>query len=669
MITNIKLKQRALQVTLLFGFTIVNTLIMYQMGECKCNAGAFKFWFVLMYFPSIILSFSIGEFYKKQNLILKKIIFRHFYIVLLLSIYSLFLIWYFPQKYSMNMITGFWHGPIYDRLIETDYNLLYSRGLHILLGIVLFFLAHFKSKKISKTTVNIIILCCFLITESESNRVGNYLLKDNFPIKLSGTCVDLYTTSKKEKTYHLELLKQADYHCEDLKKQLHLNLDKKVSVFSYQSYSQKKLIFGAAETDVCDVKNIGIHINEESLPHSSLRHELVHALLAKDGFYGLGFHPNMSFTEGIASALAPGFSSQSLHELAASAIKTLKITKASDFFGNHFWTYSGRSSYTIAGSFWRYLLDKGEQESILKMYSGKSPNWKHQKSIQEHQDHWFHFMNQLDISNSEIYAEKIFNTPSPFHSQCIHSKNTLRKNNKNPYDKFRQPHNWDLSKYPQWSDQFSKNDLHLQRKKILRKKIPAITELIRLQSQKIKTIDDIVYSLDMIDTLMKQKKVNIALQSLKSLYEQTKSKFIGNALKRKIIARFYIMSFFTPEQSQKWMKYLSAGKNLPKTTEANWMSTYLSLRSRSGYKWFQANKKISLQPPQPILALPKNFYFEYNMMIAKHFAKSKETDLQWLYLHKAKNFTSGERKKRISIHLRYLESSMLENSYGGQKIP
>ena len=199
-----------------------------------------------------------------------------------------------------------------------------------------------------------------------------------------GECVNLYTTQKTIKPYHLELLKQADYHCKDLKSILKLEQKQKVSVFVYKTHAQKKIIFGAAETDVCDIKNIGIHINEEPLPHSSLRHELVHALLAKKGFYGLGFHPNMSFTEGIAVALAPGFESKSLHELAASAIKTLKIKSPKDFFGNHFWTYSGRSSYTIAGSFWRFLLEKDEQQAILKMYSGSGPIWKNQKSLTDY---------------------------------------------------------------------------------------------------------------------------------------------------------------------------------------------------------------------------------------------------------------------------------------------
>src|SRR5262249_264444 len=75
-----------------------------------------------------------------------------------------------------------------------------------------------------------------------------------------------------------------------------------VEMYVCQWDDGKKVWFGGGSTDVTDVYTPTVHITGEAWPPPTLRHELVHALASGVAYHGLGFHPNMAFTEGLAVA-------------------------------------------------------------------------------------------------------------------------------------------------------------------------------------------------------------------------------------------------------------------------------------------------------------------------------------------------------------------------------
>src|SRR5690606_30180103 len=125
-------------------------------------------------------------------------------------------------------------------------------------------------------------------------------------------------------------------------------------IYVYADGRLKKTLFGAGETDVTDVYTPTVHITAESFPHSTLRHELVHALLSSHAPFGLGFHPNIAITEGFAEALAPRIRTLDLDVASAALISTGKLKNMENLFSPLFWLESGERSYTAAGSFLRY---------------------------------------------------------------------------------------------------------------------------------------------------------------------------------------------------------------------------------------------------------------------------------------------------------------------------
>src|SRR5690606_24024804 len=96
----------------------------------------------------------------------------------------------------------------------------------------------------------------------------------------------------------LRLFRDAEFHVTELKALLAEPALPHVDIYVYPNEDRKKLWFGGGATDVTDVRTPSIHITADGWPHPTLRHELVHALTSDIAFHGLGFHPNIAFTEG-----------------------------------------------------------------------------------------------------------------------------------------------------------------------------------------------------------------------------------------------------------------------------------------------------------------------------------------------------------------------------------
>ena len=75
-----------------------------------------------------------------------------------------------------------------------------------------------------------------------------------------------------------------------------------------------------------------IHTTLSESQHSTIRHELVHALASFDSYLSLGFHPNIAITEGLAVALAPEDRLLSLDDASASLIINKKISSLEKIF-------------------------------------------------------------------------------------------------------------------------------------------------------------------------------------------------------------------------------------------------------------------------------------------------------------------------------------------------
>lgn len=175
--------------------------------------------------------------------------------------------------------------------------------------------------------------------KAPSLQFGVKNLESNFTSKVEKKDFSLFYNEDKQDADRInKFIKEIIFHSQEIKEIVGLKKLPHVKIFFYNDESQKKLLFGAQETDVTDIFTPSIHLSGKEFPHKTLRHELVHALLSEEAPFNLGFHPNMAITEGIAVALAPLEEENSLHKGAAYLMNHGKINNITDlfspFFGN-----------------------------------------------------------------------------------------------------------------------------------------------------------------------------------------------------------------------------------------------------------------------------------------------------------------------------------------------
>ena len=442
------------------------------------------------------------------------------------------------------------------------------------------------------------------------------------------------------------LISQIDFHMNDLK--AFNTLEVPVHVFAYESNLQKKLAFGGGSTDVTDVVTPSIHIKIESWPHSSLRHELVHALLSADAFYGLGFHPNIAFTEGIAVALAPSMTNLSLDQSVRSLLEQKKLGNMEHIFSPLFWLESSRRAYRAAGSFINYLIRQHGVQPIISLYNGE--NWEKlfPKSQQETIKEWQEYLNSLPQVENDKFSEAVFRYPGLLRDQCPHSKASLRINQKKNFD-FRQPSDWQQKDYLNWRLELapeSKAILFQSKiqkiKGLMKEKEPDVDWLSLADdipfTESIEHIEDFQFNILRFDLLViSGQRDDATLQELLlNLQSLSEKFFLGHGLERSLEARRLVLQSIAKEDRLSIFKYLAGFGKLSKAPENSpWIHHYLYLRRHSKFSQAAIQSFLARDLPET----SEQMKYEWFRSLGRIAMRNKFTNEAVQAFEQASNFT------------------------------
>ncbi|RZA25396.1 MAG: hypothetical protein EOP10_06970 [Proteobacteria bacterium] len=434
------------------AITLLPAFFLFQTQLCLCSENDFRFWWMVQIFPHLLLSHGAAWLMLKG----KARGLRFLSLIYCSAIFLSFLemawtLWSQPQKRMTHILAGFLHGAIYDNGIAVDSGILWARGSHAAIAIALLSVA-LLSKRLSR----IVAVCALVLALGADWKASSYpstshgieALTKLMPETRESKYFTLHykTPSSPEK---MELIEQifasAEFHSLDLAKQLEA-YDTHVELFIYPSRREKKLWFGGDGTDITDVKTPSVHIVAESWPHGTLRHEFVHAMASSFAFFGLGFHPNMGFTEGLATALAPSEDEISLHSGAANILRSQQIDPQK-LFSPMFWGESGRRAYTVAGSLIKFLIDHYGIAKVKALYSGQSWESVFGKENGTIISDWTNFlMKNYSDRKEDIAAEALFRYPGLLYDRCPHSKSLLASSSRADLVTMRQPKDWDVER-------------------------------------------------------------------------------------------------------------------------------------------------------------------------------------------------------------------------------
>jgi len=578
-----------------FGALIPGTVLMI-VEKNPCSWHGYLFWFVMLTLPASILSWALwivaAEVYKQSSsrwFVLRFYLF--FYVPLI--IYDFIKIWFFPQKRLLSFVLGYFHGPIYDRTILWHNHLLIIRLIHVVISITMILIIIHKKKRIYFISIALVFWLSgkLFLLDSPYTGHGLKLLQDQFPQKIHRKQFTLYCPAKEEfLKVCQELSEEITFHISEIVSALKLESPPYIHIFIYESMRKKKLWFGAYYTDVTDVVTPSIHISMEAWPHSTLRHELVHALTSNITW--LGFHPNMALTEGLAMAIAPNFTETNYHLRSKFLLEDKKYDiDVSNLFSWKFWQYSGSRSYALAGSFLQFLIEELNLAEVKEIYRGKS-------IAQEHIQNWQTFLQVYPkFSHYDWYMNKTFRKPGVLRSRCPHSMVDLIKSRDDCFFKIRQPFFWETNRdYWLWRKTFSpppnEATIHLYRQdleKLLKKDVFPSTQEIGLfleswPKKALKTsfqsIEDLEMALLGVDAYWLLSSDSLDIKAiLQSFIKFARKKFIGYAFMRKIYVRMELLKLSSLEQ-RVWLEYLLGFHGIPmkKTIKIVWILKYLIMR-------------------------------------------------------------------------------------------
>lgn len=209
----------------------------------------------------------------------------------------------------------------------------------------------------------------------------------------------------------------------------------KIRSFVFADRDEKYRLFGAKYVEMAKPWLRDIYLEHRSFPHSSLRHEIAHAVASEfgDPIFGVAaqrvlgvpalFSPGL--IEGLAVALDwPGsYERPTAHEGVRAMQEKGLAPSVDQLFGLGFFAFSSARGYTTAGSFLRFLLERHGATKVRALYeSGGAFEESFGVSRGELEREWHEFLATVQIPPTLAAAlEERFRTASVFARPCPHA--------------------------------------------------------------------------------------------------------------------------------------------------------------------------------------------------------------------------------------------------------
>ena len=405
----------------------------------NCSVGDGVKLYALTVIPGVFFSISLALFVGVVFGKWRKTIFTITYILILFHIPFVTIIR--PQIFAFNPIIGFFPGFTYDETLQVTQRLLIYRLATLAAagcfaaGSVWLWQIYQNKKETAYSTrsalpiIELIVIALLapvvVIIFTLSDRLGLSSSADFIRQKLAGnyktTHFDIIYSAGSIKREHIEQIGSLhEFYFDKLSHEMNLHSQERIVSFLYASPEQKGRLIGAVHTDLTKPWLRQMHINLGDV-ESALKHEMVHVLSAEFGWSPLKIASNSGLIEGIAVAM--GRTSQIEEPLDRSAAMVF----ASGIHPNleSLFTFTGfiqanpSISYTLAGSFCRFLIDSFSVDQFKRLYANGDFKNIYQKDLKSLLIEWQTSVKSVHLDYADsIKAKYFFRRPSIFGKEC-----------------------------------------------------------------------------------------------------------------------------------------------------------------------------------------------------------------------------------------------------------
>lgn len=397
--------------------------------------------FALIPVPSFIFAYSIALLVSVSISGWRKTFFVLLYCITLSHI--AYVTFAKPQIFAFNPLIGYFPGFTYDEGLRIINRLLMYRLGSMAASVAIIMLAvvihrRKESKKIGssdESTSKLFVngwepaLLCVLVAAVigiyvASDRLGlssseAYIRQQAFAEIDMGHIVVVLPDSSLQGKRLEQVLQLHEFYFAQLSRAFRINPQRKIYSFLYSSPEQKARLIGAGGTNIAKPWLWQLHLNIADV-EGSLKHELAHVMAAEFGFPLFRVGLNSGLIEGLATAAERVAYDESLHRLSAMIFDIEANPDMESLFSfSGFMKAHPGVSYTLAGSFCRFLIDRYGMRRFKMLYQTGSFTTFYNKNLPTLLKEWRYFLRGYNLNDADLEkAQYLFRRPSIFGKEC-----------------------------------------------------------------------------------------------------------------------------------------------------------------------------------------------------------------------------------------------------------
>jgi tetratricopeptide (TPR) repeat protein len=358
-----------------------------------------------------------------------------------------------PMVFSYDPFFGYFSGALYDTVVDVRAELwTYRAGtLATLAGGALVASALLRTTDgrlafrplranppaIVRLTLGILALVTSVSLCAEGPALGHWQTAASIASALGGRargtrCDVVYPDSLLADQAAL-LVRDCEQELAADEKRLGTHLDGRLTAFVFHDADEKRRLMGAADTSIAKPWRREVYVQMSGFPHPILGHEVAHVVAGSFGHGPFriagalgGLLPNPGLIEGTAVATSPDDDELTDEQWARAMLDLGILPSIRQLFSLSFLGENSAKSYTVAGAFVTWVLDRWGAAVLRDWYTGDSIEGLTGESWASLEEQFHAALRALAMpAEATTYARAKFERPSVWARHCPHVVDAL----------------------------------------------------------------------------------------------------------------------------------------------------------------------------------------------------------------------------------------------------
>ena len=358
-----------------------------------------------------------------------------------------------PMVFGYDPFFGYFSGALYDTVVDVRAELwTYRAGtLATLAGGALVASALLRTTEgklafrplrgnppaIVRLVLGVAALVASVAVCAEGPALGHWQTADSIATALGGRargtrCDVVYPDSLLADQVAL-LVRDCDDEVAADEKRLGAHLDGRLTAFVFHDADEKRRLMGAADTSIAKPWRREVYVQMAGFPHPILGHEVAHVVAGSfgDGPFRItgglgGLLPNPGLIEGTAVATSPDDDELTDEQWARAMLDLGMLPSIRELFSLGFLGENASKSYTVAGAFVTWVLDRWGTGVLRDWYRGGSIEQLTGESWPSLEEQFHTALRALTMPpEATTYARAKFERPGVWARRCPHVVDAL----------------------------------------------------------------------------------------------------------------------------------------------------------------------------------------------------------------------------------------------------